>query len=163
MLFEHVRDLRAPVGIPDVPAYLHSPGFSSDRLPSRSFQGTPVRHRGGHAGHFYLVEKEGAGGFTVEDVRKAGGNGLAARSPRPGVIGAGYGSGSPQFTMRTPCPPGWIAVRIRHTCRGVCLLAAVVQRDEVFRAGREAECDRIGKYASGSGDSLRSEAFHRVR
>ena len=105
MLFEHVRDLRAPVGIPDVPAYLHSLGFSSDRLPSRSFQGTPVRHRGGHAGHFYLVEKEGAGGFTVEDVRKAGGNGLAARSPRPGVIGAGYGSGSPQFTMRTPCPP----------------------------------------------------------
>ena len=86
---------------------------------------------------------------------------MAARSAQPGVIDADYGSESPQFTMRTPCP-GWIAIRIKHACLGVHLIAAV-QGDEMFRAGREAECDRIGKDASGSGESIRSEALHRVR
>ena len=66
-LFEHFRDLPGAVRIPDVPAYVHSLGFSSDRLPSRSFQGTPMRHRGEQVGNFCLVEKEGGGEFTVED------------------------------------------------------------------------------------------------
>ena len=42
-------------------------GFTTDRLPSKTFQGTPMRHRGDHVGNFYLVEKEGGEAFTDED------------------------------------------------------------------------------------------------
>ena len=42
-------------------------GFASDRLPPKTFQGTPMRHRGVHVGNFYLVEKERAEAFTDED------------------------------------------------------------------------------------------------
>ena len=66
-LFEFFRDLPGPLRIPDVPAYVRSLGFSPDRLPSKTFQGTPMRHRGVHVGNFYLVEKEGGEGFTDED------------------------------------------------------------------------------------------------
>ena len=52
---------------PDVPAYVRSLGFSPDRLPSKTFQSTPMRHRGVHVGNFYLVEKEGGEAFTDED------------------------------------------------------------------------------------------------
>ena len=66
-LFEYFRDLPGPLRIPDVPAYIRSLGFSPDRLPSKTFQGTPMRHRGVHVGNFYLVEKEGGEAFTDED------------------------------------------------------------------------------------------------
>ena len=66
-LFEHFRDLEGPIRIADTPGHLRALGFSPDRLARGTFQGTPMRHRGGHVGHFYLVEKEGGGGFTDED------------------------------------------------------------------------------------------------
>ncbi len=66
-LFEYFRDLPGPLRIPDVPAYVRSLGFSTDRLPSKTFQGTPMRHRGVHVGNFYLVEKEGGEAFTDGD------------------------------------------------------------------------------------------------
>ena len=66
-LFEHFRDLDGPIRIADVPGHVRALGFSADRLPWGSFQGTPMRHRGVHVGNFYLVEKEGGGGFTDED------------------------------------------------------------------------------------------------
>ena len=66
-LFEHFRDLDGPLRIADAPAYVRSLGFASDRLPSRSFQGTPMRHLGVHVGNFYLVEKEGSEAFTDGD------------------------------------------------------------------------------------------------
>ena len=67
-LFEFFRDLPGPLRIPDLPAYVRSLGFSpDDRLPSKTFQGTPMRHRGVHVGNFYLVEKEGGEAFTDED------------------------------------------------------------------------------------------------
>ncbi len=66
-LFEHFRDLPGPVRIADVPAYVRDLGFSTDRLPSKTFQGTPMRHRGVHVGNFYLVEKEGGDAFTDQD------------------------------------------------------------------------------------------------
>ena len=66
-LFEFFRDLPGPLRIPDVPAYVRSLGFSPDLLPSKTFQGTPMRHRGVHVGNFYLVEKEGGEAFTDED------------------------------------------------------------------------------------------------
>ncbi len=66
-LFEHFRDLPGPVRIADVPAYVRELGFPADRLPSKTFQGTPMRHRGVHVGNFYLVEKEGGDAFTDRD------------------------------------------------------------------------------------------------
>ena len=67
-LFEFFRDLSGPLRIPDVPAYVRALGFSpDDRLPSKTFQGTPMRHVGVHVGNFYLVEKAGGEAFTDED------------------------------------------------------------------------------------------------
>ena len=66
-LFEFFRDLEGPLRIPDVTAYVHSLGFSADRLPSKTFQGTPMRHCGVHVGNFYLVEKEDGAPFTDRD------------------------------------------------------------------------------------------------
>ena len=66
-LFEHFRDLEGPVRIADVPGHVRALGFSPDRLPWGTFQGTPMRHRGVHVGNFYLVEKEGGGAFTDAD------------------------------------------------------------------------------------------------
>ena len=56
-----------PVRIADLAAYVQELGFTTDRLPSKTFQGTPMRHRGVHVGNFYLVEKEGGEAFTDED------------------------------------------------------------------------------------------------
>ena len=66
-LFEHLRDLAGPLRLSDVPAYVRSLGFSTDRFSSSTFQGTPMRHRGVHVGNFYLAEKEGGAGFTSGD------------------------------------------------------------------------------------------------
>ena len=66
-LFEHFRDLEGPLRIADVPAYVQALGFATDRLPSKTFQGTPMRHRGAHVGNFYLVDKAGGAEFTDED------------------------------------------------------------------------------------------------
>ena len=66
-LFEHFRDLDGPLRIADVPAYVRGLGFSAERLPSKTFQGTPMRHRGAHVGNFYIVEKAGGEAFTDED------------------------------------------------------------------------------------------------
>ena len=66
-LFEFLRDLEGPLRIPDLTAWVRSLGFSADRLPSKTFQGTPMRHRGRHVGNFYLVEKEGGAPFTDAD------------------------------------------------------------------------------------------------
>ena len=66
-LFEHFRDLEGPLRIADVPAYVRALGFPTDRLPSKTFQGMPLRHRGVHVGNFYLVEKAGGAAFTDED------------------------------------------------------------------------------------------------
>ena len=66
-LFEYFRDLPGPLRLADVPDYVRSLGFSTDRLPSKTFQGMPMRHRGIHVGNFYLVEKEDGEAFTDED------------------------------------------------------------------------------------------------
>ena len=65
--FTFLRDLEGPLRIPDVTAYARSLGFSADVLPAKTFQGTPMRHRGAHVGNFYLAEKEGGEPFTDAD------------------------------------------------------------------------------------------------
>ena len=66
-LFEHFRDLDGPLRSADFPAYVHALGFPTDRLPLKTFQGTPMRHRGVHVGNFYLAEKACGEPFTDED------------------------------------------------------------------------------------------------
>ncbi len=66
-LFEHLRDLPGVLRLADVHAFVRALGFSADLLPSRTFQGTPMRHQGVHVGNFYLVDKEGGKAFSDDD------------------------------------------------------------------------------------------------
>ena len=66
-LFPHFRDLPAPLRVPDLRAHVESLGFASDRIPVKSFQGTPMRHRGVLVGSFFLAEKASGSEFTAED------------------------------------------------------------------------------------------------
>ena len=66
-LFEQLRDLEAPLRLDDFPGYVRSLGFTSDWIPSTTFQGTPMRHCGEHVGNFFLGDKEGGEAFTDED------------------------------------------------------------------------------------------------
>ena len=66
-LFKHFRDLPGPLRLADLPTYLRSLGHSPDPFPLKTFQWTPMRHRGVHVGHFFLGEKEGGQEFTSED------------------------------------------------------------------------------------------------
>ena len=66
-LFAYFRDLPGPIRLTDLPALVRSLGFSPDLMRSKTFQGTPMRHRGVHVGNFFLGEKEGAPEFTDED------------------------------------------------------------------------------------------------
>ena len=66
-LFAHLRDLPGPVRLTDFPALVRSLGFSPDLMPAKTFQGTPMRHRGETVGHFFLAGEEGAPEFTDED------------------------------------------------------------------------------------------------
>ncbi len=66
-LFAHLRDLPGPLRLADLPSYVSDLGLSADLMRSKTFQGTPMRHRGVHVGNFFLAEKEGAPAFTDED------------------------------------------------------------------------------------------------
>ena len=66
-LFEHLRDLEAPLRVTDFSAYVRSLGYTPDPIFARSLQATPIRHWGRQFGNFCLSEKEGAAAFTVED------------------------------------------------------------------------------------------------
>ena len=66
-VFEALRDLPSPVRLTDLPAYVDALGFSTDGVIVRTFQGTPMRHRGLQVGNFFLGEKETGPEFTAED------------------------------------------------------------------------------------------------
>ena len=66
-LFAHLRDRPGPVRLTDLPALVRSLGFSPDPMRPKTFQGTPMRHRGKTVGHFFLAGKEGAPAFTDEE------------------------------------------------------------------------------------------------
>ena len=66
-LFEHLSDREAPLRLDDFPGFIRSLGLSAERIPSTTFQGTPMRYRGVHVGNFFLGDKEGEGSFTDED------------------------------------------------------------------------------------------------
>ena len=66
-LFEHFRNLPGALRLLDLPGYVGSLGFSSTLMRSKSFQVTPMRHRGVHVGNFFLAEKESGPEFTSDD------------------------------------------------------------------------------------------------
>ena len=67
LLFDHLRELSAPLRLADLPNYVRSLGFSADLMPAKTFQGTPMRHRGAHVGSFFLAGKHGGREFSAED------------------------------------------------------------------------------------------------
>ena len=66
-LFEHLRTLAVPVRVADCPGYVRALGIDSPLTIARTFQGTPMRHRGAEVGHFFLAEKADGEAFTDED------------------------------------------------------------------------------------------------
>ena len=66
-LFEHLRDLPAPLRVADMRGYLRSLGLSPNPWSAKTLQGTPMRHRGEHLGNFFLSDKEDGEAFTGED------------------------------------------------------------------------------------------------
>ena len=66
-LFEHLRNLPAPLRVSDLRAYVRSLGFSSEVIFVDTFMATSIRHRNVQAGSFFLGEKEGGQEFTRED------------------------------------------------------------------------------------------------
>ena len=66
-LFEHLRSLPGTLRLPDLNGYVRSLGLSSKPLATKTFQGTPMRHREVDVGHFFLAGKEGGSDFTEED------------------------------------------------------------------------------------------------
>jgi len=66
-LFAHFRDLRAPLRLANLPAYVRELGFSSDLMRSKTFQCTPLLHRDVYVGSFALAEKEAGQEFTGSD------------------------------------------------------------------------------------------------
>ena len=66
-LFEHLRTLPGPLRLADLSGYVLALGIEPARTFSRTFQGTPMRHRGAEAGHFFLAEKADAEAFTAAD------------------------------------------------------------------------------------------------
>ena len=66
-LFEHLRGLPGPLRLADLSGYVRDLGIEPAPTFSRTFQGTPMRHRGAEVGHFFLAEKADGEAFTDED------------------------------------------------------------------------------------------------
>ena len=65
--FEHLRDLPGPLRLADLPTYIRSIGYGPDLTLVKTFQATPMHHRGVHVGTFFLGRKQGGHEFTDED------------------------------------------------------------------------------------------------
>ena len=99
-LFEHLRGLDGPLRLADLGDYVRSIGLTPGLIPCRTFQGTPIRHRGLDVGNFFLGAMEGAAESTDDDeevlvlfaaqAARAGGSGGAGgrrgRRPRVGLL-----------------------------------------------------------------------------
>ena len=66
-LFEHLRSLTATLRVDDLGAYTRSLGLAPTPALSRTFQGTPMLHRGVNVGSFFLAEKPAGAPFTDAD------------------------------------------------------------------------------------------------
>ncbi len=66
-LFEHFRALPGPLRVDDLSGYVRALGIEPPAAFSRTFQGTPMRHRGADVGSFFLADKADGEAFTDED------------------------------------------------------------------------------------------------
>ena len=66
-LFEHFRTLAGPVRLDDLSVYVRALGMAPPAAFSRTFQGTPMRHRDVDVGSFFLADKADGEAFTSED------------------------------------------------------------------------------------------------
>ena len=66
-LFAHFRELTGPVRVDDLSTYVRALGIEPPPAFSRTFQGTPMRHRGVGVGIFFLADKADGEAFTGED------------------------------------------------------------------------------------------------
>ena len=66
-LLKKLRSLPGPIRLPDLTAYVQSLGFSLELTRPKTFQSTPMRHRGVHVGNILLGDKGGGREFTDED------------------------------------------------------------------------------------------------
>ena len=66
-LFEHFRGLPGPLRIDDLSDYVRELGIEPPQAFSRTFQGTPMRHRGADVGSFFLADKADGEAFTDAD------------------------------------------------------------------------------------------------
>ena len=66
-LFAHLRELPGPLRLTDLAGYVRALGMTPAPGFSRTFQCTPMRHRGTEIGHFFLAEKADREAFTDED------------------------------------------------------------------------------------------------
>ena len=66
-LFEHFRSLEGPLRVADLSDYVRALGIEPVPAFSRTFQGTPMRHRGADVGSFFLADKADGEAFTDED------------------------------------------------------------------------------------------------
>ena len=66
-LFAHFRALDGPLRLDDLSGYVRALGIEPAPAFARSFQGTPMRHRGAGVGSFFLADKADGAAFTGED------------------------------------------------------------------------------------------------
>ena len=66
-MFADVREKPGQQSLADLPEYVHERGFTPHLMHSKTFQTTPMRHRGEHVGNFFLAEKADAAEFSAQD------------------------------------------------------------------------------------------------
>ena len=66
-LFAHFRDLPGPLRVDNLAGYVRGIGIEPAPAFSRTFQGTPMRHRDTDVGSFFLADKADGEAFTDED------------------------------------------------------------------------------------------------
>ena len=66
-MWEYLSQIREPIRLRDLSAYLRVLGFPGNRMLARTFLAAPIRHRGAHLGNLYLSDKDAGEEFTSED------------------------------------------------------------------------------------------------
>ena len=66
-LFAYFRHLPGPLRVADLSVHVRALGIEPAPMFSRSFQGTPMRHRGAGVGSFFLADKADGEAFTEAD------------------------------------------------------------------------------------------------
>ena len=66
-LFRYLNDIQEPLRLVDLARHIKWINLSDEYPPTKTFLGTPMRHRGDRVGNIYLGEKKGGLEFTPKD------------------------------------------------------------------------------------------------